>query len=65
LSSFGPFLFKIQNKFVNYCEFRSTCPYSDPDQFTCINKGGSHCGKYRHFKREKTMDEPAQSNEIA
>jgi hypothetical protein len=44
--------------FTDYCEFRNICPYFDPDQFTCTNKGGSHCGKYRRFKVEKTMSEP-------
>jgi len=60
LSRFESLLNKIQSKFKDYCEFRSTCPYFDPHQFTCTNKGGSHCGKYRRFKMEKTMDTPTK-----
>jgi len=46
-------LSKIQNLLTDYCEFRSTCPYFDPDNYTCTNDGGPHCGKYRKFKAEK------------
>jgi len=63
MSRFESLLNKIQNMFTDYCEFRSICPYFDPDQFTCTNKGGSHCGKYRRFKAEKTMKEPAKQKE--
>jgi len=63
MSRFGSLLAKIQNKFTDYCEFKSSCPYFDPNQFTCVNKGGSHCGKYRRFKAEMTMNEPAKPNE--
>jgi hypothetical protein len=63
MSRFGLILVKIQNMFTDYCEFRSICHYFDPDQFTCANKGGSHCGKYRCFKAEKAMNEPAKPNE--
>ena len=63
MSRFGSILVKIQNMFTDYCEFRSICHYFDPDQFTCANKGGAHCGKYRRFKAEKAMNEPAKPNE--
>jgi len=60
---FEPFwitlLLRIQSKFKDYCEFKNSCPYFDPDQFTCVNNGGAHCGKYRRFKAEKTLKEPA------
>jgi hypothetical protein len=59
LSRFGSLLVKIQNKFTDHCEFKDTCPYFNPDHFTCANKGGPHCGKYRRFKAEKTLKEPA------
>ena len=58
MSRFGSLLTKIQNMFTDYCEFRSICSYFDPDQFTCVNKGGSHCGKYRRFKAEIAMNKP-------
>jgi hypothetical protein len=60
MSRFGLLLVKIQNMFTGYCEFRNICDYFDPDQFTCANKGGSHCGKYRRFKAEKAITEPAE-----
>lgn len=63
MSRFGSLLTKIQNKFTDYCEFKSSCPYFDHDQFTCVNKGGSHCGKYRRFKEEKIMNKSANLNE--
>jgi hypothetical protein len=53
MSRLGSLLTKIQSMFTDYCEFRDICPYFDPDQFTCVNSGGSRCGKYRHFKAEK------------
>ena len=40
MSRFESILNKIQNMFTDYCEFRSICPYFDPDQFTCTNNGG-------------------------
>jgi hypothetical protein len=46
--------------FTDYCEFREVCPYFNPDHFTCINNGGQHCGKYRCFKAEKAVNEPAK-----
>jgi uncharacterized protein YutD len=46
-------LSKIQNILTDYCEFRSTCPYFNPENYTCANNGGSHCGKYRKFEAEK------------
>jgi hypothetical protein len=52
-SRFESILSKIQNLLTDYCEFRSTCPYFNPDNHTCANNGGSHCGKYRNFKAEK------------
>jgi hypothetical protein len=58
---FESLLNKIQNTFTEYCEFKSICPYFDPDQFTCANNGGSHCGKYRRFKAEKAVNEPAKA----
>ena len=64
LSRFESLLNKIQNKFKNYCEFRNICPYFDPIQFTCTNKGGSHCGKYRLFKTKKTLNAPAKQFDI-
>jgi hypothetical protein len=63
LSRLGSLLTRIQSRFKDYCEFKDSCPYFDPDHFTCINNGGSHCGKYRRFKAEKTLKEPAQPNE--
>jgi len=60
MSRFETILNKIQNMFTDYCEFRSICPYFDPDQFTCANNGGSHCGKYRSFKAERTVNEPTK-----
>jgi len=63
MSRFASILEKIQNIFNDYCEFRSDCPYFDPDQFTCVNNGGSHCGKYRRFKAEATMSESAKPSE--
>jgi len=52
-SRFESLLSKIQNLLTDYCEFRNTCPYFDPDNYTCANNGGLHCGKYRKFKAEK------------
>jgi hypothetical protein len=62
---FESLLNKIQDTFTDCCEFRSICPYFDPDQFTCANSGGSHCGKYRRFKAEKAMNEPAKAKRTA
>ncbi len=59
MSRFGSILVKIQNIFTDYCEFRNICPYFNPDQFTCATKGGSHCGKYRHFKAKSAVNKPA------
>jgi len=59
MSRFGSILVKIQNIFADDCEFRNICSYFNPDQFTCANKGGSHCGKYRHFKAEREVNKPA------
>jgi hypothetical protein len=53
MSRFESFLSKIQNLLTDYCEFRDTCPYFDPENYTCVNDGGPHCGKYRKFKAEK------------
>lgn len=52
-SRFESVLSKLQNLLTDYCEFRSTCPYFNPDNYTCANNGGSHCGKYRKLKAEK------------
>jgi hypothetical protein len=60
MSRFGYLSAKIQNMFTDYCEFREVCPYFNPDHFTCINNGGQHCGKYRCFKAEKAVNEPAK-----
>jgi hypothetical protein len=57
MSRFGSLLSKIQNIFTDYCEFKDICPYFDPDQFTCVNSGGSRCGKYRRFKAEHAVNE--------
>ena len=46
-------LSKIQNILTDYCEFKGTCPYFNPDNYTCANNGGLHCGKYRKLKAEK------------
>jgi hypothetical protein len=62
MSRFESIFNKIQSVFRDYCEFRSICPYFDPDNFTCANNGGSHCGKYRKLKAEKTVKEPAKPN---
>jgi hypothetical protein len=58
MSRFGSLLSKIQNIFTDYCEFKDICPYFDPDQFTCVNSGGSRCGKYRRFKAEHELEAP-------
>jgi len=63
MSRFESIFTKMQNMFTDYCEFKILCPYFDPDQFTCANKGGSHCGKYRRFKAKKIMKKPAKPNE--
>jgi hypothetical protein len=54
---------KIQNKFKDYCEFQNICPAFDPANFTCANKGGSHCGKYRRFQKEKTINKQSEPKE--
>jgi len=59
MKCFGSILVKNQNIFTDYCEFRSICPYFDPAQFTCVNRGGSYCGKYRRFKAESAVNKPA------
>jgi hypothetical protein len=61
MTLFASILNKIQKKFTDYCEFSSTCPYFNPDNFTCCNGGGAHCGKYRRFKAEKTLNETAKT----
>ncbi|MBN1358925.1 hypothetical protein JW988_09190 [Candidatus Bathyarchaeota archaeon] len=60
MSRFESLLNKIQSKFKDHCEFRSVCPYFDPDNYTCANNGGSHCGKYRRFKKEQAMNASAK-----
>ena len=64
MSRFESILNKIQNLLTDHCDFKSTCPYFNPDNFTCANNGGSHCGKYRRFKAEKIVNEPAKTNGI-
>jgi hypothetical protein len=61
MTLFTSILNKIQKKFTEYCEFSSTCPYFAPDNFTCGNGGGSHCGKYRRFKEEIALNETAKT----
>jgi len=63
MSRFESILNKIQNVLADYCEFKSTCPYFNPDNYTCANNGGSHCGKYRRYKIDGTVNEPAKPNE--
>jgi hypothetical protein len=64
MSRFGSLLTKIQNIFTDDCEFRDICPYFDSDQFTCVNSGGSRCGKYRRFKTERAVDEHAKQKRV-
>ena len=59
---FGSFLNKVQDTLTDYCEFRSACPYFNPENFTCANGGGSHCGKYRSLNTE---NEPAKAKSAA
>ena len=63
MNRFGLLFVKIQNMFTACCEFKGICSYFDPNQFTCANKGGSHCGKYRRFKAETAPNEPAKPSE--
>jgi len=49
MSRFESFLTKIQDLIKDYCEFRNTCPYFDPDSHTCTMAGGLHCGKHRNL----------------
>jgi len=56
MSRFDSVLSKIQKLLTDYCEFKDTCPYFDPENYTCVNDGGPHCGKYRKFKAEKNEE---------
>lgn len=60
MNRFDVLLAKIQKKLKDYCEFENICPYFDLNQFTCTNKGGSNCGKYRCLEAEKTMNESSK-----
>jgi hypothetical protein len=51
---FEAFLNKMQGLLKDYCEFRNICPYFYHDSHTCTMTGGSHCGKHRSLKAEKT-----------
>jgi hypothetical protein len=53
MSGFESLLNKIQNMLTDYCEFRGICPYFNPENYTCVNNGGPHCGKYRRFKEKR------------
>jgi hypothetical protein len=61
MTLFGSILNKMQKKITDNCEFSDICPYFDPSNFTCINGGGSHCGKYRRFETEKKQRTTPQS----
>ncbi len=62
MSHFESILNRIQSALMDYCEFKNTCPYFNPNNYTCANNGGSHCGKYRRFKAEGTVKKPAKPN---
>lgn len=53
MTRFESFLTKIQDLIKDYCEFRNTCPYFDPDSHTCTMDRGLYCGKHRKLKAEK------------
>jgi len=41
-----------RNKYsIRKCRFHKICPYFYPESFTCINGGGSYCGKFRDFSQ--------------
>ena len=64
MSHFESILNKIHTALTDFCEFKNTCPYFNPENYTCADNRGSHCGKYRRFKAEKIADKPAKSNKI-
>jgi len=35
------------------CEFSETCPLFYKQSYTCMNSGGSYCGKYRSLVNDK------------
>jgi len=50
-------LSKNQKTPPSCCKFKNICPYFTPENYTCANDGGSHCGKYRKLETEKIKEQ--------
>jgi hypothetical protein len=62
VNCFKSFLNKIQNLLRDSCEFRNICAYFDDSSPTCTISGGSHCGKHRELRAEKTSNKSIKQN---
>jgi hypothetical protein len=40
----------IHDLFYPKCDYYDTCPNRDENNCTCLNGGGSFCGKWREFE---------------